>query len=114
MASNKDLITAILAISATAVTKDLTNAQLAEVLKELKAPAEAEAKALADAAEAEAKALADAAADADGDKPFVVAPGKAITSKRGILAEGVTVSPSDFAGGEVAFADLCKKGHIVK
>ena len=111
MASNKELIAAIAATQPDAVTDGLTNIELAAMLKSLKEP---EAKALAEAAEAEAKALAEAAEAADGDKPFVVAGGKAITSKRGILAEGAEVSASDFSGGDAAFAELCKKGHIVR
>jgi glycine/D-amino acid oxidase-like deaminating enzyme len=75
---------------------------------------DAAAQALADAAAAQADEDAAAQALADGDKPFVVAGGKAITSKRGILAEGAEVSASDFSGGDAAFAELCKKGHIVR
>lgn len=42
----------------------------------------------------------------------VVAKGKSITSKRGILSGGAPVGPTDLAGGEEAFKALCKAGYI--
>jgi len=122
MASNKELIANILAISPSAVTEGLTNAQLSEMVKGLKgsdaaaaqADEDAAAQALADAAAAQADEDAAAQALADAEKPYTVAKGKAITSKRGILSDGDEVRASDFAGGGEAFAALCKKGHIVR
>ena len=105
MASNKELIANILAINPSAVTEGLTNAQLSEMVKGLKG---------SDAAAAQADEDAAAQALADAEKPYTVAKGKAITSKRGILSDGDEVRASDFAGGDEAFAALCKKGHIVR
>lgn len=96
MASNKELSAQIAAINPDAVTDGLNNAQLAAMLKDLRSDS------------------VDATSSPSGADVFKVAPGKAITSLRGILPEGETVEPSDFHGGVEAFAVLCEKGHIVK
>ena len=44
---------------------------------------------------------------------FVVAPGKAITSKKGILASGVEVKP-EYIGSQDSFDALVKKKVLVK
>lgn len=85
MASNKELIQAIAAISADVDTSGMNNAQLAAKLKELK-----------DAITAQPK----------------VAEGKSVTSKRGILGPGAAVCAGDLAGGKAAFDDLVEKGYI--
>ncbi len=46
--------------------------------------------------------------------PFEVAKGKALTSKRGILAEGDEIKAEDLAGGQEAIDAFVKTGHIVK
>lgn len=43
-----------------------------------------------------------------------VAPGKALTSLRGILGPGTVVSASDFAGGQANLEELLAKGHLVR
>ena len=94
MASNAELAASIAALSESAATDGLNNAELSALLKKLKAENESEA-------EAEAKAEAD-------DVPRV-APGKSITSKRGILGPGEEVRESD-----VNDLSALKKRGIVK
>jgi len=43
----------------------------------------------------------------------VIAPGKAITTIRGILAEGAAISAADLSGGADAFEALIKGGYVV-
>ena len=45
---------------------------------------------------------------------FVVANGKSLTSKKGILVSGQEVKGKFFAGGQSTVDDLVKKGFIVK
>ena len=129
MPSNTDLIDSIKELNAEAVTDGLSNAQLAEMLKterakkaeaaRIAAEEEAAAQAAKEAADAEAKALA-AQAEADAakvaaskTKQFRIATGKAVTSLRGILADGAIVSASDFIGGKDTLDALKKSGHVV-
>lgn len=58
--------------------------------------------------------LADAKATADVTAGYTVAAGKAITTKRGILADGAKIEERDLAGGDDAIAAFVKSGHIVK
>ncbi len=102
MASNAELAASIAALDESAVTDGLNNAQLSTLLKSLKADEEAAAKAKADEeAAAKAKADEEAAAKVKADEEAaakakaVVAPGKAITSKRGILGPGEEVGEDD-------------------
>ena len=74
MASNVELVASIAALDESAVTDGLNNAQLTSLLKELRAADE----------EAAAKA-----------KVLRVAPGKSITSKRGIIGPGEEVHETD-------------------
>ena len=55
------------------------------------------------------------AAPVEKKKPSgpVVAEGKSITTKRGILADGEPITPEDLAGGEEAFGQLAEAGYIV-
>jgi hypothetical protein len=46
--------------------------------------------------------------------PFSIAEGKALTCKRGMIAEGEEVTAGDFPGGEERLAELVKSGHVVK
>tara|TARA_R110000782_G_scaffold57862_1_gene121231 strand:- start:13 stop:297 length:285 start_codon:yes stop_codon:yes gene_type:complete len=93
MASNKELITSILAVSvALAVeapeTEGKTNAELSGMLKELK--------------------ILGPVLD------YVVNAGKAITSKRGILADGDEIEAKDLAGGDDALQAFVASGHVKK
>ena len=90
MASNAELVASIAALSESAATDGLNNAELSALLKKLKAENESEAEAKAD------------------DVPRV-APGKSITSKRGILGPGEEVRESD-----VNDLSALKKRGIVK
>lgn len=49
-----------------------------------------------------------------GEPVHKVAPGKALTSLRGILGPGTVVFARDFAGGEPNLEELVTKGHVVK
>ena len=84
MASNVELVASIAALDESAVTDGLNNAQLTSLLKELRAADE----------EAAAKAKADEEAAAKA-KVLRVAPGKSITSKRGIIGPGEEVHETD-------------------
>ena len=84
MASNVELAASIAALDESAVTDGLNNAQLTALLKELRAADE----------EAAAKAKADEEAAAKA-KVLRVAPGKSITSKRGIIGPGEEVHETD-------------------
>lgn len=75
MASNVELAASIAALDESAVTDGLNNAQLTSLLKDLKAKADEEAAAKA--------------------KVLRVAPGKSITSKRGIIGPGEEVHETD-------------------
>lgn len=45
---------------------------------------------------------------------YVVAKGKAITCKRGVVAEGDEVLPHFFGDGQNTIDDLCKRGYLTK
>ena len=46
--------------------------------------------------------------------PFSVAPGKSITSKRGIRADGEEIKAEDLPGGEETLASLVKRGYVIE
>ncbi|MCP4444732.1 MAG: hypothetical protein GY811_05205 [Myxococcales bacterium] len=114
--------------------KGKTNAEMADILKGIRIRVDA-AKAEADRIareELEAEAGTDSAAaavlakkQAEEVPPGVVkipkyriAPGKAITTKRGILgADGeeiIAIEPDDLAAGAAAIKAFVKSGHIIK
>lgn len=82
-------------------TENKSNGELANILSGLKAEKK----------EAAAKAEEEAAAK---KPPFSVAPGKAITSKRGILSDGDEIEVGDLAGGEEALDALVKSYHVIR
>ena len=96
MPSNKDLTKSIKDLDPEAETEGLSNKQLSALLSELRD-----------------KANTDADADA-GKPPFYVSKGKAITSKRGILADGDEIKADDLAGGKDALEAFVKSGHVAK
>lgn len=121
MPSNADIIKAIAeAAEAKGVdvpeTEGLKNDELADILSGLKKLDGKEAKAAKLAEAAEAKKLEDKAnAKAAAKKPpFSVAKGKAITSKRGVLAEGDEIKAEYLPGGDDAIKAFVKSGHVVK
>ncbi len=46
--------------------------------------------------------------------PYVIAPGKAVTSLRGVLGEGDSCEADNFAGGEDTLRNLVKNGFVIK
>ncbi len=110
MASNKDLVKAVLVLT-TALeieidTEGLNNDELSSLLSDLKAKKkDADTKTLADAAEAKKKAK-------KKKPPFSVAMGKAITSKRGILADGDEVREGDIP--DESLTQFIHSGYIDK
>ena len=109
MPSNKEFVTQIDALAAElevdASTNGLNNTQLAARLKELKALSEAvEPEAVEPEAE-ELKAV---------ETGLRIAPGKAVTSKIGILSEDSGIVTADmFAGGDETIKTLIKSGHVI-
>jgi hypothetical protein len=108
MPSNKELIEAIAAVSPETDVSGMSNAQMTEKLKELRTePAE---PAPAEPAPAEPAPAEPAAAE------YTVAPGKAITSKKGILSGDTAdeVTADMLAGGDEAIKSFVKSGHIIE
>jgi hypothetical protein len=98
MASNKELIKAIADCVASnssdaPETDGKNNAELSEMLKELKVLQQADKVPVLD---------------------YVVNAGKAITSKRGILADGDEIEAKDLAGGDDALQAFVVSGHVKK
>jgi len=114
--SNAVLITSILALALalgddTPVTGGLNNVALTSLESELKTR---KAKAEADAV-AKAEADADAAAKAEAElEEYVIAPGRSVTSLKGIRGEGDEALAKHFPGGEKTFQDLIERGIVVK
>lgn len=125
MPSNADFITDInkmaeqlgLAID----TAGKSNNDLASLASDLRAKIKDKENATsADQAEKEAAEKA-AAEQAEKDKAVTtkktghsVAKGKAITTKRGILADGETIKAEDLPGGVERLKDLVESRHVVK
>ena len=107
-------------------TEGLNNEKLAALVSDLKAKKkDADTQTAADDAEAKAIEAGNKAADkakAVKKPPFYVMPGKAITSKRGILAtergakveDYAEIKASDLAGKEEALNAFVESGHIGK
>ena len=92
-------------------TKDMNNAEMADILKDLKAEAKE-----AEAAEKQAieDAEAEAAEKAEKKPPYYVAAGKSIACKKGILAEGDEVKAAFLGGGKDSLTALVKSKHVIK
>ena len=119
MPTNKELAAEAEALAAeleleAPTTEGLNNAELAALVKELKA------KRGDDVATEEAKAKAAArkagAVEPTEKPPYYMAPGKAITSLKGILSGDTEdeVKAEMLSGGETALKSLVKSGHIIK
>ena len=67
------------------------------------------AKATTEGADDAAKAKA-----AKKKPPFYVCEGRAVTSKRGILADGDKIKADDLAGGKEALEAFIKSGHVAQ
>jgi len=123
MASN-DQLRASIAAAAEKLGEDVpdtteqTNAHLAETLKGLNTRI-AEAAAEEDSAVA-AQLAREQAAEAKAGAPepelpeFYVPAGKAITTKRGILADNEEITAADLPGGREALNAFVKSGHVAK
>ena len=114
MASNAKITQDIKKLDPSASTEGLTNAELKALLSKLKAapaPAPEAAPAAAAAAETPAPAPETEVVKKAG---FHVMAGKAITSKRGILADGDEIKAEDLAGGKEALEAFVKSGHVGK
>lgn len=132
MPSNADIIKSIAEVSKeigqdAPKTEGKNNAELADILSGLKAEkkkaddakerAELEAKAEKDAAAAALLAKKDNEAkepEAPKKPPFYVCEGKAVTTKRGIRADGAEITADDLAGGKEALDAFVKSGHVAK
>ena len=117
MASNKDLIIEAEALAEElgllVVTEGLNNKKLAALVSDLKAKKkDAETQTQADdALESNEDEESDESAGEESLGP-VIAKGKSLTSRKGILTEGTPVTPDHFAGGQETFDDLKERGFI--
>ena len=131
MPSNAELKASIEELSAEldveTVTDGLTNAQLADKLSDLRD--EKAKRAAAPAPDAQEAAEADAAAQAldalmapvpaaaaPAKPPYYMAPGKAVTSKAGILSGDTAdeVKAEYFEGGDETLQALVESGYVLK
>lgn len=94
MPSNKDIIKSIAELSPELDTDGKNNDELASILSGLKAEKK-------DPAVEEGPA-------------FYVMPGKCLTSKRGLIADGDEIKAEDLAGGKEALNAFVKSGHVGK
>jgi len=79
-------------------TDGMSNSKLAETLSELK----------------NREPIVEALVEALEPGIPVIAEGKALTTKRGILGPGEPIVPEDLAGGEEAFEALVENGYVVE
>ena len=89
---------------------------LTAMLEELKPEPGDAAKEAAEAKAAAKLAKEEKAAEEKAAKkpPYTIADGKAITTKRGILAEGDEIKVKDLPGGKESLDAFIKTGHVVK
>lgn len=105
MASNKDLEKEILELDAKAVVKDLNNAELSTLLKELKDKAAAGAESNTDEAEAEE--------EAERKPGYYICKGKSMTHKIGMLDAGDGPFKADFFSSKEDLTRL-KKAKVIE
>ncbi len=109
MPSNKDLIKQIkhhannLNMDLYVELDGLKNAELTELLSDIKAKWR----------DASMHTAADEVGPAEPSEHLVIAEGKSLTTKRGILGPGEEIKPQDLAGGEETLMDLYSKGYVV-
>lgn len=114
-------------LGTTVETEGKSDTELQELIDGMKVGVDEAAKAQVDAQGADAATKAKEEADAiaaqkvkDAAKaekkkpPYYIMPGKALTSKRGILGPGDAIAPDDIAGGEDALRKFVKSGHVGK
>lgn len=117
MPSNKDLISevGVLAeeLGLVVTTEGLNNQALAALVSDLKAKKkDAETDTLADGAPLVGTDVDDDSNEDDAAVGPVIAAGKCLTSLKGILSEGMPVTPGHFQGGQETFDSLKKRGFI--
>lgn len=104
MPSNKELKADIEALSAeldiAVETDGLKNDELVALLSDLRAKLK----------DAETETVADLAKPAAG---YTVAPGKALVTLVGVIAEGKPVTAKHFSGGDKQLKELVAKGYII-
>ena len=110
------LVLSIFGLDENADTEGKTLEELVALLEELTPEPGDPAKEAADAKTAATKVKKEKAAEEKAAKkpPYTIANGKAITTKRGILAEGDEIKAKDLPGGKEAIDKFVKSGHIVK
>lgn len=96
MPSNKDIRSAIAELSPELDTDGKNNDALASILSGLKAEKK------------------EPAAEVETKPAFYVMPGKCLTSKRGLIADGDEIKAEDLAGGKEALNAFVKSGHVGK
>lgn len=85
-------------------TEGLNHEKLSDLLADLKAKAK----------DAELETQADETEDDDSKAEWVIADGKSITSKKGVLDSGAEVKAEYLGGGEAAFKTLVEAKVIVE
>ena len=121
MPSNADLIKEAEELAAkldtTVETKDLNNDKLVDLVKDLRAKVtDAETQTQADNDKATKAARMENKVKKEKKPPFYVAPGKALTSKKGILSGDTSdeVKAEYLPGGKEALGSFVKSGHVLK
>ena len=104
-------------LDTTVETKDLNNDKLADLVQDLRAKVtDAETQTQADQDEATKAARMENKRPKEKKPPYYVAPGKALTSKKGILSGDTSdeVKAEYLPGGKDALAAFVKSGHVLK
>ena len=114
MSSNKELTEKISLLDPEAETEGLNNVGLAELLASLKTSDDK------DETSDDKDETSDDKDETSDDKdetpkpPYTVAEGKALTTKRGVKADGDEIKPTDLPGGKDALEAFVESGHVVK
>jgi len=101
-------------------TEGLTNTELAETLVNLRAIKESQESGEDEAGEVPAtpptlsNPVITTAPTSTLNGGYVVAPGKALTCKRGVIAGGELALPEFFGGGQARIDSLLERGYLVK
>lgn len=98
-------------------TKDLSNDKLVDLVRDLRAKVtDAETQTQADNDKARKAARMENKVKKEKKPPFYVAPGKSLTSKKGILSGDTSdeVKAEYLRGGKEALDAFVKSGHVLK
>lgn len=111
MANSKaELISEIEALNPEINTNGLNVKELENILSELKNQSEPETQ-----EDPETQDFQEGQEDSKPKKgDWVLAKDRAVTSRRGIISGGQSVEAKDLEGGDQAFEDFKKSGHIVR